>query len=127
VRLIGPNEGDLTSVLLRVLVKAILEEANPGPCYFWWWSWACVNIFDRDAPRDFLFRGRVRDLPRFVSRKKATSPTYWWPQTRAWCVATDWDSCFTVMGGSESLVRRVLGSPEVEGLAIGPEDDLRRP
>lgn len=123
-RLTGPDEGDLPSGQLSAIARAIRDVDRPGPCYFLWWAVACVQVFDRKDVRDYLFRGRLRDLTRFVARKKATSPTYWWPESHAWCVATDWDLCFTVVGGSEDVVARTLASPEVEGLPVAADDAL---
>ena len=123
-RLVGPDEGDLGPDMLHALLLAIRDEGDPGTCYFWWWLVACLNNFDSEDIRDFLFRGRLPDLPQFLDAKSATSPTCWWPERREWCVATDWDLCFTVVGGSESLIARVLASPEIEGLALRAEDTI---
>ncbi len=121
-RLLGPAEGDLTPDLLEPILRAVETE---GPCFFWWWFLACQNVFDADYTHDRLFRGVLRDLPRFLAHYDVPSPTYWWPESRAWCVATDWDSCFTVIGGSDALVSRVLAADGIEGVPVGPDDVLQ--
>ena len=125
-RLLGPEEGDLGAGILSVIVEAIRVDGDPGPCFFWWWVVACIHEFDPEAPRDLLFHGRLHDLPGFLGQREVTSPTCWWPATHAWCVSTDWDLPFTVMGGSESLIARVLDSSEVEGFSVAPEDAILR-
>ena len=40
----------------------------------------------------------------------------WWPEDRAWCVATDIDLCDTYVGGSRECIEAVLSSPKLEAL-----------
>ncbi len=44
------------------------------------------------------------------------SPNVWWPEDRAWCVATDIDLCDTYVGGSLECVQAVLDHPDLEAL-----------
>ena len=41
----------------------------------------------------------------------------WWPDDRAWCVATEIDLSWTYLGGSEECVKAVLADQEIEALA----------
>lgn len=121
-RLVGPDEGDLVPSVTRVIREAIEEEGDPGTCFFWWWMLACLGSLEQE--RDHLFTGPLHDLPEFMADRDLPSPTYWWSESRAWCVTTDYDLCFTVIGGPEALVARVLASPGIEGLTVKPEDAL---
>lgn len=121
-RYLGPDEGDLIPSMLHVLCDLVEDEGRPAPCYFWWEMIAgtsALGSFD-----DHLFLGPLRKLPGFVAQKHCLSPTYWWPEHRAWCVHTDYDSCFTIVGGSEALVERILEHAEVEGFRVQPNDAL---
>ena len=51
-------------------------------------------------------------------------PNFWWPEDRAWCVASDIDSYDTFVAGSQSCIEAVLGSPDIEVLPIGLTDVL---
>ncbi|MGF7121223.1 hypothetical protein [Rhodococcus sp. AG1013] len=42
----------------------------------------------------------------------------WWPDDRAWCVATDVDLMSTYVGGSAACIRAVLECPDVEALPV---------
>ena len=44
------------------------------------------------------------------------SPSIWWPEDRAWCVATDIDLFDTYVGGSEECIEAVLNNPDLEAL-----------
>ena len=120
-------EGSLAPGVLRALVR-VLDEPAAEPAYSWWW--VVVALFGFGPPKkpepqsDVLCRGALRALPDFLTREKRASPTYWWPSDRAWCVATSWDLCFTVIGGSASTIRRVLAEPEVEAFEVAANDVL---
>lgn len=42
----------------------------------------------------------------------------WWPDDRAWCVATEIDFAWTYLGGTEECVKAILADSEIEALAI---------
>ena len=49
------------------------------------------------------------------------SPEYWWPPNRAWCVCSDYDLMFTVVGGSRHLISALLKSDVLECLEVTPQ------
>ena len=44
------------------------------------------------------------------------SPNIWWPEDRAWCVATDIDLYDTYVGGSKECIEAILSNPDLEAL-----------
>ncbi|MBF6301547.1 hypothetical protein IU459_29005 [Nocardia amamiensis] len=46
------------------------------------------------------------------------SPNIFWPDDRAWCVATDIDLDWTYVGGSEELVRSIVAEPRFEAFRL---------
>jgi hypothetical protein len=50
------------------------------------------------------------------------SPNLWWPDDRAWCVATDIDLDSTYVGGSAALARDLLGDERFEALEVNASD-----
>ncbi len=50
-------------------------------------------------------------------------PSIWWPEDRAWCVATDIDQMSTYVGGSSDAIHALLGDDPIEALAV-PVDQL---
>ena len=49
-------------------------------------------------------------------RRWNQSPNLWWPDDRAWCVATEIYGYSTYMGGSRPCIDAVLASPDLEAL-----------
>jgi hypothetical protein len=58
------------------------------------------------------------------------SPNLWWPDDRAWVVATEVDFAWTYVGGTRDLAEAVLGEPRLEVLPatladkVGYDTDL---
>jgi hypothetical protein len=50
------------------------------------------------------------------------SPTLWWPDDRAWCVASEVDFHSTYVGGSRQLIDRLLGDERIEALEAAVTD-----
>jgi hypothetical protein len=46
------------------------------------------------------------------------SPSLWWPEDRAWCVATDVDLQTTYVGGSPELIDDLLGHDRLEAMSV---------
>jgi len=40
----------------------------------------------------------------------------WWPEDRAWCVATEVDLSWTYVGGSQECIASILAHPGIEAL-----------
>jgi hypothetical protein len=43
-------------------------------------------------------------------------PNIWWPDDRAWCVASEIDLAYTFVGGSSELIEEILEHPALEAL-----------
>jgi hypothetical protein len=63
------------------------------------------------------------EVPRALANAKETlrasfdqSPNLWWPDDRAWVVATEVDYAWTYVGGSRALTERLLADGRVEAL-----------
>jgi hypothetical protein len=68
------------------------------------------------ALRHYLvFRGPLSGLPAWFEWR-SESPNYWYPDDRAWVVATEIDGFSTFVGGTRSCVEAVLASPLLEVL-----------
>jgi hypothetical protein len=48
----------------------------------------------------------------------------WWPQDRAWCVATEIDLAWTYVGGQAGLIRQLLAQTRIEALPAAPDGEL---
>lgn len=50
------------------------------------------------------------------------SANLWWPEDRAWCVATEVDFMTTYIGGTEEAIRAIVESPHLESDRVEPSD-----
>ena len=124
-----PRIGSIPERECRTLVEAVSSfTSTPGNCFFCLWE-GYGNIDTRlykassrvRAPgRDYLlFRGPIDAIMAFITRDGpfwGRSPSIWWPEDRAWCVATDIDLYDTYVGGSEECVEAVLDNLDLEAL-----------
>jgi hypothetical protein len=53
------------------------------------------------------------------------SPTLWWPDDRAWFVATEIDFDSTVVAGSSALIDAITAYDRWEAFRVAPDDSLR--
>jgi hypothetical protein len=52
------------------------------------------------------------------------SPNLWWPDDRAWCVATEIDFSYTYVGGTQRCVDAIIQTPGLEAYAVDPADPV---
>ncbi|MEA3218698.1 MAG: hypothetical protein QOJ19_4854, partial [Acidimicrobiia bacterium] len=65
----------------------------------------------------FLARGSIDEvLPSTLDEPWDQSPNLWWPDDRAWIVATEVDFAWTYVGGSSELIEELLNEARLEAL-----------
>jgi hypothetical protein len=72
-----------------------------------------------------LFVGPLAGVPSLIDAQDNHSPNLWWPDDRAWCVATEIDLAWTYVGGPGALVTDVLANPRLEAQPASPDDSYR--
>jgi hypothetical protein len=66
-----------------------------------------------------LFKGRLPDVGKLNYRRGPNStPTYWWPEDRSWCIYTDLDLTYRLIGANEAAIRALEHDAEIEGFQI---------
>jgi hypothetical protein len=130
-----PQVGTLHPADAGALVALLARyTSTPERCWFCTWEgWGAV-LFD-DGPRVqlpgrnyALYVGPVAALPSLTDAQDDHSPNLWWPDDRAWCVATEIDLAWTYVGGSAALISDVLADPNLEAQPASPDDiHQRRP
>ena len=50
------------------------------------------------------------------------SPTWRWPADHAWCLSTELDAEYTIVGGSAALARQLLIDDDIEALVVAPDE-----
>jgi hypothetical protein len=114
----APREGTLDAETCMSLVEIIEAHTSSERCYFYY-TGVSVNYSDKEGFARQLYRGLLRDVLEFeVMGAVNATPEYWWPEDRAWCVHTDWDTAFTLIGGPEAAIEEVGRHPELESLLL---------
>ena len=124
-----PRIGSIPDRECRTLVEVLRSfTSTPGNCFFCLWegygnidtSLYKASSRVRASGRDYLlFRGPIDAIMAFLARDGPFwrhSPNLWWPDDRAWCVATDIDLYDTYVGGSLECIEAVLNNPDLEAL-----------
>lgn len=52
------------------------------------------------------------------------SPSWWWPEDRAWVVHSEVDYDSTLIGGTRALANELVGDPDLECLEVTPTTSL---
>ena len=115
--IIGPDEGNLEPYILKSLEKILVDyTSNKEAVYFCYFFLATE---DWDVPVWRPYKGRLKDVHRFKELDEFyTSPTYWWPEDKSWCVCSDYDLEFTLIGGSKELIEQLYNAHQFEGLIV---------
>lgn len=69
-----------------------------------------------------LYRGSIDQAKAFCKASAEQSPNLWWPDDRAWCVATEIDFSSTYIGGSDALVEKLRHDVRLEAIRVDPTD-----
>jgi hypothetical protein len=121
---IGTLEGDELEALVDVLSPFT---ATPRSCWFGIWDgygWTVpagprVEVPGRSLA---LYAGPMESAGALLAFPMRQTPNLWWPDDRAWCVASEIDFCSTYVGGSPALVERLLGDERLEAIPVRLED-----
>lgn len=125
-----PQVGSLPSELTDCLEAALaLQTTTATRCWFAVWNGfggtraevrqaATFHVPQREF---YLLAGQVGAVAESaVESPRYQSPNLWWPEDRAWCVATEIDLNTTYVGCSEACREALLTLPEAEALSIDP-------
>jgi hypothetical protein len=71
-----------------------------------------------------LYRGPLKAATAFYQHPALQSPNLWWPEDRAWCVASEIDLHSTYLGGTQALIDQVLHDGRLEALPASLTDRI---
>jgi len=71
-----------------------------------------------------LYRGPIETAGAFARHPWNQTPNLWWPEDRAWCVASEVDLPSTYVGGSAALAGRLRSEARVEVVSAEPDADI---
>jgi hypothetical protein len=73
-----------------------------------------------------LYRGPIEAATAFCQPPALQSANLWWPEDRAWCVASEIDLPSTYLGGTQALVQAVLHDGRLEAVPASLADRIHR-
>lgn len=117
---------DLAEVLARFT-------ATPERCWFGVWQGSGAPAWPQNTARTFLMPHRPMGL--FTGPLSAVTTSFdrppfdqrahlWWPQDRAWCVATDVDLMTTYLGAEADCINAVTRDPRLESRPAGVDQRI---
>ncbi|TAA72838.1 hypothetical protein [Planococcus salinarum] len=107
--LITGEEGDIEPETLQALVRLLQQFIREDSCYF------LYGLLKTEDYIDTLFRGELAEVLELPKRAGLRgTPTYWWPADKAWCLYTDYDLDFSLVGGSRELIDALLAHDFLE-------------
>lgn len=107
--------------------------AKRGRCWFGVWD----GFGALAVPREGVTRVRMPQRPMLVLSGPLSAVTtslerapwdqranLWWPEDRAWCVATDVDLMSTYVAGSRACIAAVVASTDLEAMATSVDERI---
>ena len=129
----APSEGHLpVAVAARLAAVLRRHTTTPDDCRFGRWAGFGFDAAALERVPQLLLRGGhdvvvVRGTVDDAVRNLAPEPheqsaNLWWPEDRAWFVATDIDLVSTYVGGSAACIAAVLEDAGLEAFPAAPDD-----
>ena len=122
-----PIEGSLPVASNRRLISVLRPRTTtPELCWFAIWDGFGRIAVSRESAKLMmpnrpmvLFSGPITGWIAHQERDLSEqSASLWWPEDRAWCVATDVDLMTTYVGASEDCVHDLITTDELEAMPI---------
>ena len=118
--IVSASEGELDAPYLARLGQVLSRHTSSTCWYFEYFQVATEFILT-----DELYVGELSDLASANEHAHCRSgPTYWWPEDRAWCVCTDYDLSFTVVGSTAVAQKDLEDMEDIEGFAMRVSDRI---
>ncbi|MBV8950797.1 MAG: hypothetical protein JOZ99_07975 [Actinobacteria bacterium] len=128
-----PQEGELPAIVAHRLSSLLERHTHtPSRCWFCVWEgWGGLRTPAGIAPlvnlphrRYFLATAPIAAVHGSFEAIHAQGPSIWWPDDRAWCVATEIDSRSTYVGGSGDGIDEILDDDVLEALPARIDDGV---
>jgi hypothetical protein len=130
-----PEDGSPPPEVARVLGAVLLRFTGVREYWFAVWegygglpmNWATAPARVRMPERAMhLFRGTPDDVGEsFETGAHGRGASLWWPDDRAWCVASDVDLMSSYVGGSADCIAAVLAEPALESGPVAADQSVR--
>ena len=110
----GPSDGWLGEEGCAELAQLLTTFTGNQACFF---RLAEPPFIGADRP--LVFKGKLNEACGLLREK--TYIEYWWPCDRSWCVCSDYDLKFTIVGGPRTLISGLLRHGVLECIEVTPQ------
>jgi hypothetical protein len=110
----GPDDGLLADEECAGLSSTLMPFTDSEECFF---RFSDIPFIASGGSQ--LFKGTLSEVCAFP-KGRAPGFEYWWPPDQNWCVCSDYDLAFTIVGGSRKLASALLASEVLECIEVGP-------
>ena len=124
----APAIGYLPAHIARRLASVLATVTTPDEaCWFAVWDgfpdvrheWGAAPTFSVPRREMYLLTGKLGSAGTpLIDNFPRPTANLWWPDSHAWCVATDIDLMTTYVGGEPDLIHKVVDSREIEALEV---------
>jgi hypothetical protein len=113
----GPSDAVLGDGCFDELIS-LLDRCTGDQSFFFRFSrWQFPH---EDSPR--MFEGVIEHLATFLETERYQfAPEYWWPGNQTWCVCSEYDLQFTLVGGPKGLISAVTTNAVLECIEVTPQ------
>jgi len=111
--ILGPSDGCLENEEMEQLVQVLAPFTVGKECFF---RLPEIPFLARDEKPTLLFQGRLEEVSQ--ESQFHFTPEYWWPSDQTWCVCSDYDLYFTIVGGSDEAITALLENPVLESIEV---------
>jgi len=111
-----PAEGDLENKNLIAVRNAIKDTYGDVEVNYYY----CL-LKTRDIESEIIYKGKLSQLEQLWAKDDIRdNPTAIFPNSKEWCVVTDYDLPYTYIGGSNELIQKLLESKNLDIFSIEP-------
>tara|TARA_R110002096_G_scaffold326134_5_gene520078 strand:- start:16003 stop:16908 length:906 start_codon:yes stop_codon:yes gene_type:complete len=115
--IIGPEEGNLETSIMTPLQKILMNHIKQDEEIYFAYFFLATD--DWENPEWTLYKGSLNEIMDFENLDGFRfTPTYWWPESKSWCVCSDYDLDFTLIAGAKDLMADLSNSIQFEGLEV---------
>ncbi len=113
--IIAPDDGNMEINLVEEIVKILNPLTNEQKCYFYYYFLKTDDWF----ADDLLYSGKLEDVVTLYDQNGLRgSPTYWWAEEKSWCLCTDYDLDFSLIGGNKKIIDALLSKIDLECIEV---------
>jgi hypothetical protein len=121
----GPGDGWLDPEEGRALVSILKRHVTNPKIYL---RMAKIPLITTETP--LMYMGAMEDVIALLDAERGNMlPEYWWPPDHSWCVCSDYDLTYTLVGASDQVCQELLEDDVLECIEVNPETriDYRSP